>query len=164
MNNEENGFTYLSYAVYDVTKGSKATNDEEIAAAWLTLDDDGNQDASLSRCTNTNTDENDQPIKTDDCYTEDPETGVKKYSESPMAMNSIFGKTLDAGKIKNKSVSLTGNVTQVYDLVLFIKNAEDVNQNIDQGKNYRGNIVVDVLEGGIAGSDTISGYIDPNKS
>ena len=48
---------------------------------------------------------------------------------------------------------MVSGTTQVYDLVLFIKETNE-NQNIDQGQKYNGTIVVDVLEGGINGSIT----------
>ena len=44
----------------------------------------------------------------------------------------------------------------MYDLVLFIKETNE-NQNVDQGKQYSGTIIVDVYEGGLNG--TITGCV-----
>ena len=143
LNNEENGFTYLSYAVYNVTKGE-----------WMALTDENDYFLDLTTCTNTNN-EGDKADTTDDCFTQ---SGLqKKYSDK--AQNSIFGKTIKAGNPEPvyKSEKVSGT-TQVYDLVLFIRETNE-NQNIDQGKNYRGTIIVDVLEG--SSGENISGYIDP---
>lgn len=137
LNNEHNGFTYLGYAVYDVT------ND-----AWLTLDDDNNQSLALTTCSN---EEPEGTPEIADCYTT---SGTMKTYDSTRAVNSIFGVTNDGGTIKNKTKQVASE-TQVYDLVLFIKE-NDANQNIDQGKNYRGTIVVDVV--GLNGN--ITGYVN----
>ena len=137
LNNEENGFTYLSYAVYDVTNG-----------AWLTLDDD--EDLSLTKCSNENEETG------DDCYTID-EDDVKKYNTTPKAINSIFGYNLDSGVSKVNTRPLAANTVQTYDLVLFIKENYD-NQNVDQAKKYRGTIIVDVTDGTSAGQ--ISGFLN----
>lgn len=144
LNNEENGFTYLSYAVYNVTKGE-----------WMSLTDENDYFLDLTACSNENN-EGDDANTSDDCYQQ--QNIQKTYSDT--AKNSIFGKTIEAGKAEPvyKSEKVSGT-TQVYDLVLFIRETNE-NQNIDQGKSYRGTIVVDVLEGGANG--TISGYINPD--
>ena len=60
LKNEHNGFTYLSYAVYDLT------NEE-----WMPLNAEGNvYDLALKTCSNENEDTE------DDCYSENP----KKYN------------------------------------------------------------------------------------
>lgn len=143
LNNEENGFTYLSYAVYNVTKG-----------AWMSLNDEGDYFLDFTSCSNANN-EGDDANTTDDCYAQ---VGLQKtYTDA--AKNSIFGKTIEAGSAEPVYKSeLVSGTTQVYDLVLFIRETNE-NQNIDQGKNYRGTIVVDVLDGGSDGQ--ISGYVDP---
>ena len=135
LNSEHNGFTYLSYAVYDITNGE-----------WLELNDGEVFDLSLSTCSNENEDE------TDDCFTTNP----KKY-EATRAVNSIFGYTLEGSIIKNKTQEIVGNKRE-YELVLFIKENED-NQNIDQGKTFRGTIIIDVLDGGLSGNGHISGCV-----
>ena len=140
LNNEENGFTYLSYAIYDVT------NKE-----WIELNPDGDFNLGLQKCTNTNN-EGDNKVTSDDCHTTD-EFGQKKYIS-----NSIFG--ID-GTGEFASTELVAGVEQTYDVILFIKNAK-FDQNIDQGKNFRGHIVVDVLGGGLAG-DKNEGTYDPDK-
>ena len=142
LNNEENGFTYLSYAVYNVTKG-----------VWMELTDEKDLSLPLTTCSNENN-EGDKANLEDDCFT--LEGNKKTYSiESPEAVNSIFGKTLQGGNIAKKSEKVSGT-TQAYDLVLFIKETNE-NQNIDQGKKYLGTIVVDVLDGGVNG--TITGCV-----
>lgn len=133
LNNEHNGFTYLSYAVYDITNG-----------VWLSLNDEGAKDLALTTCSNENED------ATDDCFTTSP----KKY-EATRAVNSIFGYTLDKGVVKNQTKTVA-SATHEYELILFIKE-NDENQNIDQGKNFRGTIIVDVIDGGKDGM--ISGCV-----
>ena len=133
LNNEHNGFTYLSYAVYDVTNKQ-----------WLKLNDEGFEELSLTTCSNEN--ENTE----DDCYTENP----KIYAPT-RAVNSIFGYTLEDSIIKNQTKSVA-SATSEYELVLFIKE-NDANQNIDQGKNFRGTIIVEVIDGGVNGQ--ISGCV-----
>lgn len=131
LNNESNGFTYLSYAVRDVTNGT-----------WLTLDDEGNQFLNLNACDQTTENE-----VTDCSVTSE---GTKTYDTK--ASNSIFGKTLEDNTTKflTKEVSATA---QVYDVVLFI-NENDQNQNVDQGKQYLGTIIVDVVDGNSTGKIT----------
>lgn len=143
LNNEENGFTYLSYGVYNVTKG-----------AWMPLTDDNDYFLDFKSCSNANNEGEDANTE-DDCFVQE---GLQK-SYTDNAENSIFGKTIEAGASDPvyKSETISGT-TQVYDIVLFIRETNE-NQNIDQGKSYRGTIIVDVLEGGADGQ--ISGYIDP---
>lgn len=133
LNNEHNGFTYLSYAVYDITEG-----------VWLELNDEGAEDLSLTTCSNENEDD------TDDCFTTNPKT-----YEATRAVNSIFGYTLENSVVKNQTKTIASE-THEYELILFIKE-NDANQNIDQGKKFRGTIVVDVLDGGVNGQ--ISGCV-----
>ena len=138
LNNEHNGFTYLGYAVYDVTNGT-----------WLKLDDDNSESLPLTTCSNEDGAEDTQIA---DCYTLD---GTLKTYDGTRAVNSIFGITSDEGQIKNQTKKVA-SATQVYDLVLFIRENK-ANQNIDQGKNFRGTIIVDVLDAGLNGQ--ISGYV-----
>ena len=143
LNNEENGFTYLSYAVYNVTKGE-----------WMPLNDENDYFLDFTTCSNENN-EGDEANTTDDCFAQ--EGLQKKYTDA--ARNSIFGKTIEAGSPEPVYKSeLVSGTTQVYDLVLFIRETNE-NQNIDQGKNYRGTIIVDVLDGTSGGN--ISGFVDP---
>lgn len=141
LNSEYNGFTYLNYAVYDVTKGASNASSED---GWVQLTDEGDFHLSLDSCDS----END--ITEDDCWTK---TGTRKtYSvNDPTAMNSMFGYTIEDGLTANRGQILKGGI-QTYDLVLFILNEEDVNQNVDQGQNYRGTISVEILDGGISGT------------
>lgn len=143
LNNEENGFTYLSYALYNVTQNK-----------WVPLTDANDYFLNFASCSNTNN-EGDNANTNDDCFTQ--EGFQKKYTDN--AKNSIFGITEEGGKLASKSELISGNLQQ-YDLVIFIKETHE-NQNIDQGKSYRGTIIVDVLDGGANGQ--ISGYVDPNE-
>lgn len=141
LNNEYNGFTYLSYAIYDVTNEK-----------WLSLtDEDDDYTQSINSCTNLN---NMDPTisEADDCY--QMNEGTKLYTEA--AINSIFGKTLKGALAVNKGVTITSN-TQIYDLVLFIRETNE-NQNIDQGKKYSGTIKIDVDVNGENGQ--ITGKVD----
>lgn len=130
LNNEHNGFQYLSYAVYDVTKKE-----------WLKLNDEGSEDLALTACSNENETED------DDCYTTNPKTYVENRS-----INSLFGYTLEGLEKVSQSKKVTSEVSE-YELVLFIKE-NDTNQNIDQGQQYRGTLVVEVLDGGANGQIT----------
>lgn len=133
--NEHNGFTYLSYALYDV-----------VNREWISLTADGKKYAGLNNCSN----ENDSTE--DDCFSINP----KVYGTT--ATQSLFGYTIDPGtgaaKIKSNSI---GTETATYELIIFIEENNE-NQNVDQGQNYRGTIYVEV----VGSNSTVSGYIDPN--
>jgi len=137
LNTEYNGFTYLNYAVYDVTEGE-----------WLELTDDGSEHMELESCSNENEETE------DNCYNV---SGTRKtYSvNDPTAMNSMFGYTIESGLTANKGRPLAGGV-QTYDLVLFIQNLDE-DQNVDQGQNYRGTIMVEIQDGGTGGNGNIQG-------
>lgn len=127
LNSEYNGFTYLSYAVYDVTNG-----------AWINLEG-SSKTRALNKCNN----DSEEGLK---CFTE--EEGIKTYT-NPTAgaanstVNSIFGLTTveSAPTFTTKTLSTT---KQQYDVVLFI-NENNENQNIDQGATYTGSIYVEVI-------------------
>lgn len=124
LNNESNGFTYLHYAIYDVT------NDK-----WFTLaDDEDTFFLPINKCNNESEKEEEHCSKTED--------GTKTYFD--IAVNSMFGKTIPEGSQVpvNKGVEIGGE-TQVFELILFIKETNS-NQNIDQGKQYSGTIIIDV--------------------
>lgn len=143
LHSEDNDFNYLAYAVREAscTPGTAVTTEttyEEFSGAnyaaytscWLDLGNGKSQ--GLSRCSNS--EENDAP----NCYTVD-ENSVKTYSESnPTAINSIFG--YSSGEAVAKEITGTA---KSYDLVLFLKENNN-NQNVDQGKEYHGTIVVEV--------------------
>ena len=125
LNNEFNGFSYLSYAVYDITNEK-----------WIPLDDSGVEfDLPIRACSNEDEDSE------NDCYSGTP----KIYNSN--AINSIFGITLDNNNTVKKPMEIGAGVTQEYELVLFIKENNE-NQNIDQGKSYSGTLVVEVVDGG----------------
>lgn len=133
LNNESNGFTYLSYAVYDVNNG-----------AWLSLTEE-DETLPISSCSNE--DEN-----LNNCF---DVTGTKKtYTDG--AINSIFGLTTVNGETTHKNATISRDEEHAYDLVLFIKETNE-NQNIDQGQQYNGTIIVDVFEGDLNG--TITGCV-----
>lgn len=137
LNNESNGFSYLSYAVRDVTNNT-----------WLALNSAGDLSLNLTACDNEDEDES------NNCYTLDSSTSKKNYSTTPRAINSIFGYSGDpTPKLLTKTVAST---PQIYDLVIFLKE-NNQNQNVDQGKEYRGTIIVDVTDG--ASSGQITGYV-----
>ena len=141
LKNEHNGFTYLGYAVYDVTVGE-----------WLKLNDNGAESLPLTMCSNENKVTEGQTDDIPDCYTIDQSTQAKTY-DTTRAVNSIFGTTIPEGteEVRFKT-KLAESQPHVFELVLFIRENQG-NQNIDQGKNYRGTIVVDVVgsEGEITG-------------
>ena len=120
LQSERNEFTYLAYAVRNVTTGS-----------WLTLDDTTNsQSKGIPKCDNAAS----NPL--DRCYDID-EYDQKVYTT--IAKNSVFG--YDSNSEFNE-ISIT-SVKQEYDLVVFImENGE--NQNIDQGKQFSGTLIVDI--------------------
>ena len=143
LNNEHNGFTYLSYAVYDVTKGEWLTlNTKPVAEGEMSHE-------SLFKCSN----ENDDPE--DDCFEDDP----KIYSTKNKALNSIFGYELnETGDSEvNKSYTIVDGI-QEFELVLFLKESGGV-QNMDQGKKYSGTIYIEV-DGGQNGTGNITGVVD----
>ena len=122
--NEYNGFTYLSYAVYDVTNG-----------AWVNIQ--GNeQNRHVTTCT-------------DDCFSTSG-TGDKVYKnpnagDTQSAVNSLFGYSINDGNTVFNQRQISSTV-QTYDIVLFIKE-DETNQNKDQGAEYRGTIQVEVTGG-----------------
>lgn len=137
LNNEHNEFNYLHYAVYDVTNET-----------WLDLEGEGVQSRPLYTCDNTNKDkETGEPITTDDCYTI---TGTEKRYTNPTpgavntAVNSIFGISEVDGALAFTTKEIAAE-SQVYDVILFIKE-NDANQNADQGANFQGTIVVEILD------------------
>lgn len=122
LNNEYNGFTYLAYAVKDVTNNK-----------WLTMLPNAsanNQFVKMYKCSN------DNEKSDDDCYK--IKNDKKVYNTNPEANNSIFGYGAN-GKLNNQLISANEHV---YDLVLFVyENNKD--QNIDQGKKYLGTINIE---------------------
>lgn len=123
LNNESNGFTYLHYALYDVTNKQ-----------WFSLTDEADDFySSINKCNNKS------EVAEERCFTE--KDGKKQYLDT--SSNSLFGKTLLDGSLPvNKGVQIAAE-TQVYDIILFIREINE-NQNIDQGKQYSGTIIIDV--------------------
>ena len=152
LRTEDNDFNYLSYAVRDVTCTPKKTvvatgdsitsyekfsTDEDYTSCWVDLEENENS-KSIDRCSNN--------IENDalECYAES--AGTKTYSTlSPNAMNSIFGYDEE----NNAKLLEISGTAKVYDIVLFLEENRN-EQNEDQGKEYKGTIVVEV-----AGKDTI---------
>ena len=125
LQSEYNGFEYLSYALRDVTNGS-----------WVVLNSlNGDQSIALTKCDNSDGDSSRR------CYNTDEQTGAKEYNG--IAKSSIYGYDNDSAFV-TKSV---GTTKQEYDLILFIlENGE--NQNVDQGQQFSGTIVVDIIDDG----------------
>ena len=122
LQSESNEFEYLAYAVRNVTSGT-----------WLTLDQDTNAESMpLPKCDNASSEAANR------CYNIDGETGEKTYNL--IAKNSIFG--YSNSEFVEKTI---GNVKQEYDVIIFIKENNE-NQNIDQGKQFSGTIIVDIVD------------------
>ena len=125
LQSEYNGFQYLAYAVRDVTNGS-----------WIVLDANSNaQSMPLTKCDNADGDSAKR------CYNTNDITGVKEYNG--IAKSSIYGYNASSDFI-TKSV---GTTKQEYDLIIFIKENNE-NQNVDQGQQFSGIIVVDIIDDG----------------
>ena len=146
--NENNTFSFLAFAMYDVTNG-----------ACLQLDGTS-ESMNINRCDNSNKDPATDELDTsDDCFT--VTAGVKTYANANnpgqigSAVNSLFG--LTNSQLTEKT--LQENTQQTYDLVLFLKENGD-NQNIDQGATYSGTIQVEVGDSGNSGR--ITGYVNNN--
>ena len=123
LQTEYNGFTYLSYALRNVTSGT-----------WVQLDALTHAESKkLQPC------DNNASEAANRCYSVNPLTNEKTYT--PIAKNSIFGYNENSEYVTN---NLTNQI-QEYDLILFIEE-NGQNQNIDQGKNYSGTIVIDVID------------------
>ena len=124
LRSEHNGFTYLAYALRDVTN-----------SMWLSLDSQSHQYVSLTKCDNNDDD------STQRCYNVDDQTGDRTYTT--IAKNSIFGLNNELQYVRKN----IGTTKQEYDLVIFILENDD-EQNIDQGKQFQGTIIVDVIDEG----------------
>ncbi len=130
LKNEHNGFTYLRYAVYDVTNEKWILLDETKKDDY---DNDYGETLKLSRC------DGEIDGKDDDCKKEvEDQSGNTIDDYQPFSVNSLFGYT--DGEVITKNVA----DVQTYDVVIFIRN-EDFNQNIDQAEKYQGTIVIDVI-------------------
>lgn len=99
LNNEHNKFTYLHYAVYDVA------NNE-----WISL---GEEDyKQMFKCDNTNKNEEEELITTDDCFVEGDATHEKTYvNDVPggsgyTAVNSLFGLDNSSSPMKYQSIEI----------------------------------------------------------
>lgn len=138
LNSDNNGFTYLYYAVRDVDNNQ-----------WITLRN-GENHLNINNCSGEKVDDDDTTY----CYTTDG-TGKKIYNDGTtggrQAIKSLFGydnsNNILTKNIKNIS-SGSESLPRTFDIVLFIKEEEDpgsrFNQNIDQGKSFQGTIIVDV--------------------
>lgn len=144
LNNDQNGFkTALSYALYKVTDDNKYSD-----INWQTLDTIQNSKfLNLKYCSNEDGDSNNY------CFTGSLAENNKVYTDK--ASSSIFGYD-DGGEIKNKT--LLANTPETYDLVIFLNETND-SQNVDQGKEYGGTIIVSVVDSGSSGGH-ITGHMD----
>lgn len=148
LRSEDNNFRFLSYAVREVSCTPRKTvtvtesnvtsyetfkDDDDYTSCWLNLSG-SSKSIGINRCSNS--EENDAL----NCFTENESTHVRTYSEaSPNAKNSIFGYD-ESNKPKLQAINGT---PKVYDVVLFLEENRD-NQNEDQGKEYKGTLVVEV--------------------
>ena len=136
LNNEDNEFTYLAYAVKDVSTNTWLTMYPGVSA--------NNQFVKLTKCSNKNTN------KKDDCYYF---SGSRKiYNTNPQANNSIFG----YDSAKSPLGKIISSEEHYFDLVLFVYE-NNKNQNVDQGKEYHGTITVHA-------TDDIAGVISGKNS
>lgn len=151
LNSELNTFTTgLSYALYDVNKGESAATTEEKEAAWIVLDENNNSKRLvLDYCNNEDPDTNKA------CYTTDGTKKTYNNTDSLKATNSLFGYTVSDGNTVAKGRVLEAKVAQVYDLVIFL-NESGTDQNADQGKEYQGTLIVEVVDG-TSGTGRITG-------
>ena len=161
LNTEENGFSYLKYAVRDVSGSCQNTdvtapnpqnntpgttwaefeaNYTNYTSCWLDL---GHGVArALATCSN-----NDNNVP--DCYTTSGTT--KTYNlTNPQAVNSVFGYTITHTTVNNEEIETStvntvriNSTPKIYDVILFIEN-EDHEQDEDQGKEFHGNITVEL--------------------
>jgi len=131
----KNEFTYLGYAVYDVTNQK-----------WLELDSEGSTTIALTKCSN---EEDASSEAITDCYSLNGDTKVF----DSLATNSVFGLN-DQNEFVAKTISTT---EQVYDIVLYIRE-NNANQNIDQGKEFSGTIMVEATDT-TGGNGQITGYV-----
>lgn len=145
LNNESNGFTYLSYAVYDVDK----QNEDGTTGGWVELTSEGDYTLPINTCSND--DEN-----LENCFNIE---GTKK-NYTPAATNSIFGITTVNGETSPKTTIVNDEFEEghAYEIVLFIKEINE-NQNVDQGKQFNGTIMIDVTEGLDGASGNITGCV-----
>ena len=79
-----------------------------------------------------------------------PETGE-------LVLGDITEQAKQAIKNLKELVEASGSsLDRVVKTTVFIKNMDE-NQNVDQGQNYRGTIMVEILDGGSGGSGNIQG-------
>ena len=150
LKSEYNGFTDLAYAVRKVNCTDDGTNN-----CWMVMEDQENTKyQKLTRCVNTDertaAEAEDEDLK--NCST--TANNIKTYDLA--AKNSIFG-LAGAGVEASYVTQEIGDAKTSYDLVLFILNKPEQNQNYDQGKEFRGTIVVELS--GNNGEERISGKI-----
>lgn len=141
LNAEHNGFTTesLSFAVYDLKNNT-----------WLDLETAAGG-ATSKFVTFTTACGSEDANMTDACFVET--AGSKTYND--FAIKSIFGVTYDSSNVPTMT---TKNARQQeYEIVLFVKETNS-NQNVDQGKSFRGTIRVDLPDG----DGQISGCIGSN--
>ena len=150
INSEFNAFTYLAYGVADAETGE-----------WIALTDATGDEAVYSRDLDRCISADDAPDPTvpedDSCWYYDSEQGgIKRYlteaDGKAIGSYSLFG-TTSSGAFK--AMTIPKDTTREFDVILFIRNRTDVNQNVDQGKDYSGTLKIEVAvdeeNGGISG-------------
>lgn len=140
LNSELNTFTTgLSYAMYNVNGNTWETLDDGNNSQRLVLDYCNNEDADTSK----------------HCFTTDGTKKTYNNTDTLRATNSLFGYTVTEGNTVAKGRILEAKVAQVYDLVIFL-NESGTDQNADQGKEYQGTLIVEVVDG-TSGTGQITG-------
>ena len=147
LNNEENGFsTGLSFALYEVSKTNGETT--EAGSGWKNLGPEGTPNDYIaigSVCSN-----QDKNLE-NDCFEKESEEAPKVYK--PESIKSIFG--YDENGIKKQIIE--SGETIKYDLVLYLEE-KGAPQNEDQGKEYKGTVIVNVDD---LGDSHITGHMNP---
>lgn len=140
LNSELNTFTTgLSYAMYNVNGNTWEILDDGNNSKRLVLDYCNNEDADISK----------------HCFTTDGTKKTYNNTDTLRATNSLFGYTVTEGNTVAKGRILEAKVAQVYDLVIFL-NESGTDQNADQGKEYQGTLIVEVVDG-TSGTGQITG-------
>lgn len=140
LNSDNNKFTYLYYAVYDVKNST-----------WLDINPEGSDAESKKMARLTKCDNDSEGEDIPKCYTETTvaEKTVRTYTNpsagaASSTVNSIFGLAKEGSTTTFATKRLESDVKQQYDVVLFILE-NNLEQNEDQGATYTGSIYIEVV-------------------
>lgn len=153
LNVDMNTFEYafgeeigLSYALYHVT------GEEYSESNWIPMKSHLDAGTPVADTYYAHTKRTCQGEGEEECYTI---TGSKRTYLDDQKF-SMFGTTLNSSsEYENNTVSINSGTTETYDLVIFYDNADD-DQNIDQGKEFQGTIVVSLAD---SADQKIQGYV-----